>query len=264
MTDGPLDGKVAIVTGASRGIGEAIARSLARAGASVAIAARTEEVSDPRLPGTIHSVADSIKAEGGVALPVVTNMREPDSIYECVETTVRTLGRLDIVVNNAAILVPGDIETVQDRHLDLMWQVDLRGPILMCKAAVPHLREAGGGHLINISSSVARFPGPGPYDAERVGGLFYGMVKAGLERFTQGLAQDLQKDRIAANVLSLGYLIETPGNIFARNDPKNPRLDFGSAEWMGRAATWIAMQPAEYTGHIVFDDKIRYWLRDIS
>jgi len=265
MTDAPLTGKVAIVTGASRGIGEAIALSLARSGASVVVAARTEEVSDPRLPGTIHTVADAIRSEGGTALPVVTNMRDPESIRACVDTTVREFGRLDIVVNNAAILVPGDLETVQERHIELMWQVDLRGPILMCRAAIPHLRAAGGGHLINISSSVARSPGAGPYlqQGDRIGGLLYGTVKAALERFTQGVAQDYERDRIAANVLSLQYVIETPGNIFARNDPEHPRLDFGSAEWMGKAATWIAMQPFEFTGHIVFDDRIRFWLRDI-
>jgi NAD(P)-dependent dehydrogenase (short-subunit alcohol dehydrogenase family) len=263
MPDRALEGKVAIVTGASRGIGEYIARHLARDGATVAIAARTEEVQDKRLPGTIHSVAASIQSEGGKALAVPTNLRDPESIYACVERVVGELGRLDIVVNNAAILVPGDVETVQDRHLDLMWQVDLRGPILMCKAAVPHLRAAGGGHIINISSSVALSPGPGPYKEAGFGGLFYGMVKAGLERFTQGLAQQLQNDRIAANVLSLGYLIHTPGNVWAQNDPQNPNLEFDDADWMGRAAVWISRQPPEYTGHIVWDDRMRYWLADI-
>ena len=163
---------------------------------------------------------------------MVTNLRDPESIYGCVEKTVEEFGRVDIVVNNAAILVPGDIETVQDRHIDLMWQVDMRGPVLMCKAAVPHMK-AEGGHLINISSGAAISPGPGPYDDDGIGGLFYGMVKAGLERFTQGLAIDLQKYRIAANVLSLNYVIHTPGNIFAGNDPENPNLDFDSADWMG-------------------------------
>ena len=90
------------------------------------------------------------------------------------------------------------------------------------------------------------------------------MVKAGLERFTQGLAMDLQKHRIACNVLSLNYVIRTPGNIFAQNDPENPNLNFDSAEWMGRAAVWISRQPAEYTGHIVFDHTMRYWLEDIA
>ncbi len=264
MAEKQLEGKVAIVTGASRGIGEAMARFLARDGATVVVAARTEEVTDKRLPGTIHSVVQAIQDEGGRALAVVTNMRDPESISGCVERTVEEFGRLDIVVNNAAILVPGDIETVQERHIDLMWQVDMRGPVLMCRAAVPHLRAAGGGHLINISSGAALSPGPGPWEDPSRGGLFYGMVKAGLERFTQGLAMDLQADKIACNVLSLGYQIRTPGNIFADNDPENPNLDFDDADWMGRAAVWISRQPPEYTGHIVWDHEMRYWLEGIE
>lgn len=261
---GALDGKVAIVTGSSRGIGADIARYLAKHGAAVALAARSvEQAPDPRLPGTINSVAEEIRAAGGTALPVPTDMRQPEQIYASVERTVSELGRLDIIVNNAAILVPGDIETVQDRHLDLMWQIDLRGPVLLCKAAVPELKKAGGGHIINISSGVAISPGPGPYENPSTGGLFYGMVKAGLERFTQGLAMDLQQHEIRANVLSLRYLISTPGNAFARNDPNNPNLDFEDAPWMGRAAAWIAMQGPEYTGHIVFDDEMRDVLADL-
>jgi citronellol/citronellal dehydrogenase len=264
MPEKALADRVAIVAGASRGIGEYIARHLARAGATVVVAARSEEVSDPRLPGTIHSVAESINAEGGSAIAIPINMRDPDSIQSCVDRTVSELGRLDIVVNNAAILVPGDIESVQDRHIDLMWQIDLRGPILMCKAAVPHLKAAGGGHIINVSSSAALFPGPGPYDDPSIGGLFYGTVKAGLERFTQGLAQELQSEHVSANVLSLGYVIRTPGNVWAQNDAEQPNLNFDDADWMGRAAVWIAMQSSAYTGHIVFDDQIRYWLDGID
>ena len=252
-----LDGKVAIVTGASRGIGEYIAIALAKHGAKVVVAARTEEVQDPRLPGTIQSVAQSITDAGGDAIALRTDMRDPESITACVDETVKHFGSLDIIVNNAAVLVPGDIESVKERHIDLMWQIDLRGPVLLCKAAVPHLRAAGGGDLINVSSAAAFFPGPGPYTDPQTGGLFYGMVKAGLERFTQGLAMDLQKDKIACNVLSLKYQIKTPGNIFAGNDPQNPNLNFDDAEWMGRAASWIAMQGPEYTGHIVFDDEMR-------
>src|SRR5262245_42867994 len=106
----PLHGKVAFVAGASRGIGEYIARHLAKAGAAVAVAARTEEVKDKRLPGTIYSVSNEITAAGGTALPVYLNLRDPDSIEAAIEKTVRELGRLDIVVNNAAIVVPGTVD----------------------------------------------------------------------------------------------------------------------------------------------------------
>ena len=252
-----LDGRVAIVTGASRGIGADIARELARGGAHVIVAARTEQVTDPRLPGTIGEVAEGIRQAGGQATPLRMDMRDPESIYGGVQQVLDQLGRIDIIVNNAAVLVPGDIETVQDRHLDLMWQIDLRGPLLLCKAVVPQMKRQGSGHIINISSLIANFPGPGPYTSPSTGGLFYGMVKAGLERVTQGLAQDLQPHGISANVLSLDYVIKTPGNIFASNSREHPNLNFDSAEWMGRAARWIAEQPLEFTGHIVLDREIR-------
>jgi len=251
-----LENKVALVTGASRGIGEYVALELARAGAAVAVAARTEEVKDPRLPGTIHSVAQAITAGGGRALAVKMDMREPESIAEGVRRTVDTFGRLDIVVNNAAILVPGTIDSIQPRHIDLIWQVDLRGPILLIREALPHLRAAGGGHVINVSSRAAVFPGPGPYTAPRGGGAFYGMIKAGLERLSQGLAMEFQGYGIAVNVLSPEGRIRTPGNIFAQNDPANPTLEFEPAEKMGKAARWLCEQPVSFTGHILYDEEL--------
>jgi NAD(P)-dependent dehydrogenase (short-subunit alcohol dehydrogenase family) len=251
-----LNGKVALVTGASRGIGEYIAKSLAEAGVAVAVAARTEEVKDPRLPGTIHSVTEEIQAAGGKALAVYMDMREPESIAAGAKKTVDAFGRLDIIVNNAAILVPGTIETIQPRHIDLIWQVDLRGPILLMREAIPHMKAAGGGHIINISSRAAVFPGPGPYAQGRRGGAFYGMIKAGLERLSQGLAMELQEDGIAVNVLSPQGRIRTPGNIFAENDPRNPNLDFEPADKMGKSARWICEQPATFTGHILYDEDV--------
>lgn len=250
-----LEGKVALVTGASRGIGEDVAKYLAKAGASVAVAARTEEVTDPRLPGTIHSVAAAINESGGKAIPVRMDMRDAESITAGVKKTVDELGRLDIIVNNAAILVPGSIESIQVRHIELIWQVDLRGPILLMREAIPHIRAAGGGHIINVSSVAGVFPGPGPYDNPRGGGPFYGMIKAGLERLSQSLAQELQGDKIAVNVLSPQGRIKTPGNLFAQNDRENPSLEFETADYMGKGAVWICETvPPSYTGNILFDE----------
>lgn len=252
-----LDGKVALVTGASRGIGADMARWLGRAGAAVVVAARTEQVSDPRLPGTIHSVAGEIREAGGRALPARLDVRDVESIDAAVAATVAEFGRLDIVINNAAILVPGTLETVQPRHLDLIWQIDLRAPLLVSRAAIPHLRAAGGGHIINISSPAAISPGPGPYPQGRRGGAFYGMVKAGLERVSIGMAMELQADGIAVNVLSPHGRIRTPGNIWAQNDPTNPTLDFEAADQMGAAAVWICEQPPrELTGNVFYDDAL--------
>lgn len=253
---GTLDGRVAIVTGASRGIGEYVAKELGRAGAAVVVGARTTEQKDKRLPGTIYTVAQAIKDEGGRAEGIYMDMREPESISAGVAKTVETFGRLDIIVNNAAILVPGTIETIQPRHIDLIWQVDLRGPILLMREAIPHLKAAGGGHIINVSSRAGVFPGPGPYPPARRGGAFYGMIKAGLERLSQGLAMELQEDLISVNVLSPQGRIKTPGNIFAQNDPENPDLDFEPADAMAKGARWICEQPPTFTGHILFDEDL--------
>lgn len=254
-----LDGQVAIVAGASRGIGADIARYLGRAGAQVAVAARTEEVRDRRLPGTIHSVTQEIRDAGGTALAVPLNLRDPESIASAVQQVVDEWGRVDILVNNAAIFVPGDIETVQDRHIELSFNVNLRGPILMMRAVIPQMKQAEGGHIINVSSRGALFPGPGPYDTSRRpgGDVFYGAEKAAIERFSQGQAQLLQDDGISVNVLSPNGRIRTPGNLFAGNDPDNPNLDFEAADNMGKAAVWICEQPSrEYTGNIVYDDEL--------
>ena len=255
---GSLEGRVALVTGSSRGIGEYMAKLFARAGAKVAIAARTVEVTDKRLPGTIHSVAEEIRSEGGESAAVQMNMRDPESITSGIEEAVEELGGLDIIVNNAAILVPGNLETVQDRHLDLIWQIDLKGPLILMKYALPHLKNAGGGDIINVSSVAGVFPGPGPYDTtpSRREGSFYGMVKSALERFSQGLARELQSDNIKVNVLSPQGRIKTPGNIWADNDPDNPTLEFEAADEMGKAGVWVCEQSNEYTGNILFDQDV--------
>ena len=258
--DGSLSGQVALVAGASRGIGADIARNLGRAGAKVGVAARTEVQSDPRLPGTIHSVSQEIRDAGGEATPVLLNLRDHDSIAAAVAKVVETYGRLDILVNNAAIFVPGTIETVQPRHLELSWQVNLRGPILTMREAIPHMRAAGGGHILNLSSRGSTFPGPGPYDPNRQAmgfDIFYGPEKSFLEHFSQRQAMALQPDNISVNVLSPDGGVRTPGLIFAQNDRENPDLDFETADAMGKAAVWICEQPASaFTGNVVYDKEL--------
>ena len=185
-------------------------------------------------------------------------MRDPDSIRDGVAQTVEELGGLDIVVNNAAILVPGSLETVQERHIDLIWQIDLRGPLLLMKHALPHLKKNDVSDIINISSIAAVFPGPGPYEdmPKRREGSFYGMVKAGLERFSQGLARELQPHNVKVNILSPQGRILTPGNVWADNDPDNPDLEFEAADEMGKAGVWICEQAYSYTGNILYDQDL--------
>ena len=255
-----LDGKTALVAGASRGIGADIAKYLAEAGAKVAVAARTVEVRDPRLPGTIYSVSEEIEAAGGTALPVVLNMRDPQSIKDAVQQVVDEWGRVDILINNAAIFVPGTLETVQERHIDLSIEVNMRSYILSMREVVPHMREAGGGHILNISSVGAIPLGPGPYTEEqqnRGGDIFYGAEKAALEHFSQRQAAMLQRDHISVNVLSPETGVRTPGNRYASNDREHPDLNFETADDMGLATVWICEQsPQSYTGNVVYDKPI--------
>lgn len=267
MTSGtaPLAGRVAIVTGSSRGIGKDIAHALAAAGAAVVVGARSEEPRpDPRLPGTVHEVAGAIEQSGGRALARRLEMRDPASIEDCVSATVEHFGRIDIVVNNAAAFVGNLLERIEPRHVDVMTQVNIRGPLAMVRAALPHLRTAaereGSAHVINISSRAARFPGAGPYaaraDARSAAAPLYGTTKAALERLTQELAMELEPDRIAVNALSPQGGINTPGVLFGQSDPENPRLDFEIAEKMAKAALWIVRQPPSWTGHIVYDEEL--------
>jgi citronellol/citronellal dehydrogenase len=256
----PLEGKVAFITGASRGIGHDVAIALAEAGADIVVASRSETVSDPRMPGTIYTVAGEVEALGRRALPVRVDVTKDEEIEQAIEKTRQTFGRLDILMNNAAIQVPGTVRTVQPRHVDLIYRVDLRAPIMCVRAAVDLIRDSGGGHIVNVSSRAGVFPGPGPYPNELVARMrqpFYAMVKAGLERWSQALAIELQPEGIAVNVLSPEGRIRTPGNIFFENDRDNPRLDFEIAVDMGKAMVWICRQdPRRFTGHILFDTDV--------
>jgi NAD(P)-dependent dehydrogenase (short-subunit alcohol dehydrogenase family) len=256
-----LAGKVVVITGASRGIGADTAVALGGAGASVVIASRSEEARDPKMPGTIHEVAARVEAAGGRALAYRCDVSRDEELEALVAATLSHFGRVDAVVNNAAIQVPGDILSFQPRHLDLIWRVDLRAPVMICRAFIPALTDAGGGHILNISSRAANVPGPGPYEAVATrGNSFYGMVKAGLERFSVGLARELAVHRIAVNVLSPDMRIKTPGSAFMRENAGRSEdldLDFEPAVDMARATLWILDQdPSVFSGHILFDREV--------
>src|SRR5215471_11763296 len=145
-----LQGKTLFITGASRGIGLAIALAAARDGANIAIAAKTE-APHPKLPGTIHTAATEIEKAGGHALPLVVDVREEASVKDAIERTVVAFGGLDIVVNNAsAIQLTGTLQTDM-RRFDLMHQVNARGTYMVSKYAIPHLEKAANPHILMLS-----------------------------------------------------------------------------------------------------------------
>ena len=229
---GRLDGKVAVITGASRGIGRDMAVVFAREGAKVVVSARTENEGDFRIPGSIQTAVNRIRDEGGEAIGVPVRRHPGRRHHRHVRAkTVEEYGRIDILVNNAAILVPGTIEEMQVRHWDLLYRVNIKGPFLGCKFVIPYMKEQNYGHIINISSIGAVGPGEGPYESARPDGTAYGSGKAHMERFTQGLASELFKHNIAVNALSPRGGIATEGSAGSGANARTPARARTASSW---------------------------------
>lgn len=257
---GVLDGQVAIVTGASRGLGKDIALSLARAGAMVIVSARTDEPGQSRIPGSLADTVGQIEDAGGKARAIRCDVADEADIQNLVKTTLDDFGKIDILVNNAGILVPGTVLEMEPKHWRLSFKVNMEGPFLVCKAALPAMIDAGGGHIINISSRGAIGPGAGPYDVARpTGGAAYGATKAALERFSQGLASEVFQHKVSVNVLSPHLAIWSEGGHFFRTRAGEP--DYSgwrmTGDIIGDAAVVICSQErGRYTGNILYDELV--------
>lgn len=189
-----LQGKTLFITGASRGIGKAIALRAARDGANVVIAAKTAEP-HPKLDGTVYTAAEEIEAAGGKALPLIVDIRFEEQVEEAVAKAVSTFGGLDILINNAsAIQLTGTLQTPMKRF-DLMHQVNVRGTFLCSQKCIPHLKKAANPHILNLSPPLnmeARWFGPH---------VAYTMAKFGMSMCVLGMAAELARDGIAVNAL---------------------------------------------------------------
>lgn len=254
-----LSGQVAIVTGASRGLGKDIALALAQAGVSVVAAARTDAEGDSRIPGSLAHTVGLIEEAGGAAMAAHCDVTSQDDIDATVSRALERYGRLDILVNNAGVLIPGRVTELQPKHWELIFRVNVHGPFNFCRAVIPHLASVGGGHIVNISSRGAIGPGPGPYSEARPGGAAYGATKSALERFSQGLAAEVFEDRISVNALSPHISIWSEGGEFFRSQGGEP--DYSgwrmSGQVIGDAAVTICSQePGQYTGNILYDELV--------
>ena len=241
-----MTGRTAIVTGASRGIGQAIAELFAREGARVVCVARTLNEGDHRLAGSLASTVAAIRKEGGEAMAVAADISAEAECLRLVDEARRAWGRVDTLVNNAALnyYIP-TAEYPTSRWLKA-FAVNVHAPFILAKAVLPDMIAAGRGAIVNISSGSAIGPGRGPYQDKVVrGGVMYGASKAALERFTQGLAQEVaQHGTIAVSSLAPSRVVPTPGTVYHKlvdglDDPRGE-----PPEMMARAALLLASEPA--------------------
>jgi len=242
-----LSGKTLFVTGASRGIGLAIALRAARDGANIAIAAKTAEP-HKHLPGTIYTAAKEIEDAGGKALPLIVDVRDEASVNEAVEKTVAAFGGVDICVNNAsAIQLTGTLATDMKRY-DLMQQINQRGTFLTSKACIPHLKGATNPHVLMLSPPLDLAP---RWFAPHVA---YTMAKFGMSLCVLGMAEEFRPDGIAFNGLWPRTGIATAAIAFALAGDEGLK-SCRTVEIMADAAHAIFEKPArDFTGNFLIDD----------
>lgn len=269
-----LAGRTAIVTGASRGLGRAIALALAAEGAAVAVAARTEQAWNDKLPGTIGETVAEIEAAGGRAVAIRADLTNRDDLPRLVEETRAALGPVTVLVNNAAFTAPGRPPTpgaapspkkpakAQAPQAD--WPPFVGTPVHafrrhfeiavfaayeLMQLVVPDMLDAGGGAIVNISSIASRIPGTGPY-SDFSGGILpgYGGSKAALEHLTESAAYELQRRNISVNALSPSQAMMTPGLSYYRTDFD----DIGSETDFAEAVVRLALvDPNTVTGRTI-------------
>ena len=232
--NGTLKGKVALVTGASRGIGEAIAARLAMEGAKVVVSARTAKDGESRLPGTLGATVQRIRDAGGEASFIKADLAQAVERERLVDEASRTYGPIDILVNNAAITFFMPVTEFTEKRFKLMMEVQVYAPFHLSQLVLPSMIERKQGWIVNISSGAGMHPKQ-PYTTMR-GGTVYGLCKAALERLTTGLASEVQSHGIAVNVVSPG-LVDTPGV---------------AVHGLINAATKDRVQPIEYIAEAVY------------
>jgi NAD(P)-dependent dehydrogenase (short-subunit alcohol dehydrogenase family) len=232
-----LDGRVALVTGASRGVGAATAVALARAGCHVACAARATRTEPQRTVGTLDETVAEIEQVGRRGLSVPTNLAVDAQVEAMVARTTEHFGRLDILVNNAAITFIGDLDIPLSRY-DLIMQVNLRAPMIALREAAPVMRATGGGVVINVSSVAALYPHSSL--------MAYGMSKIGLERLTVDAAIQLAPSNIAVNCFRIDVAVASEG--FVANTPGVDHSNWEPTAVAAEGIVWMVRQPPSYSG----------------
>ncbi|MEM6414079.1 MAG: NAD(P)-dependent oxidoreductase [Pseudomonadota bacterium] len=248
---GDLNGKTLFISGASRGIGLAIAKRAAADGANIAIAAKTA-TPHKHLPGTIYTAAEEIEAAGGKALPLIVDIRAEELVKEAVEKTVETFGGIDICVNNASAINLNGTEATEMKRWDLMHQINARGTFVVTRACIPYLKKAENPHMLSLSP-------PLDMDAQWFAPhVAYTMAKFGMSMCVLGMSAEFKKDGIACNALWPRTAIATAAVEFALGGDamiKGSR----TTEILADAAHLMLTKPSrEFTGKFVIDDTFLY------
>jgi citronellol/citronellal dehydrogenase len=242
-----LKGKTLFITGASRGIGLAIALKAARDGAQIAIAAKTE-TPHPKLEGTIYTAAAEIEKAGGKALPLVVDVRDEDAVKSAIDKTAATFGGIDIVVNNASAVSRTPVAETDMKRYDLMQGINTRGTFMVSKYAVPYLEKAANPHILMNSP---------PLDMQEkwfAGSTGYSIAKFGMSLVALGLAGELRDKGIAVNALWPRVTIATAAIKNLLGGDRVMRMS-RTPEIMADAAYAIFHKPAKtFTGHFLIDD----------
>lgn len=256
---GILDGKVVVVTGASRGIGAEIARIFAKEGGKVVCAARTLKEGDHPLEGSLQKTVSDINDAGGDAKPVTVNISLPEDCERLFNETHDLYGNVDVLVNNAALTYFIPVRDYPINRWMRSWAVNFHAPFTLSQLALEDMIPNGSGSIVNISSGAAIGPGRGPYAdvPANSGGTCYGAEKAALERFTQGLAQEVYSDGISVTCVSPSQVVPTPGTVFhnlvtGMDDPRGEH-----PELMAKAALLLATEPiGKVTGRVTYSQQI--------
>jgi citronellol/citronellal dehydrogenase len=244
-----LEGRVMFVSGASRGIGLAIATRAAQDGAKVALIAKTAEP-HPKLEGTVYTAAEQIEAAGGEALPIVGDIRDADVVEAAVAQAVERFGGIDLVVNNASAINLSPMRDLEVKRFDLMQNINSRGTFVVTKACLPHLRESDHAHVLTLSPPLSADP------KWLRGHSAYTLAKMGMTMLTLGLAEDERDSGIGANCLWPRTIIATAavqnllGGDAAMARARTPEI------YADAAYEILCRDPSECTGNAYIDDEV--------
>ena len=257
MSEGELSGKVVLITGASRGIGAAIAERFARSGATVVVTARTIDPAASKLAGTIHETVDRISESGGTAVAIAADLSKVSERERLVVETVERVGPIDVLVNNAAVTYFIPVIGFGAKQFQLMFEVEVTAPFHLAQLVLSAMIAKGEGWILNISSGAARHPTFPPDPPRHGGGAVYGMCKAALERFSTGLASEVYADNVAVNALSPNRVVPTPGTVFHHLVTGDPSQVVEPPEVMAEAALALcSVAPRSRTGRIAYSQDL--------